>query len=62
MSDVTPKNILFLLNSNKSFTVLVRKCNSKMSALQSSKVNSVEEACAKCFVVHVLKSEIFQIT
>ena len=26
------------------------------------KVNSVEEACAKCFVVHILKFEILQIT
>ena len=26
------------------------------------KVNSVQEACAKCFVVHILKFEILQIT
>ena len=26
------------------------------------KVNSVEEACAKCFMVHISKFEIFQIT
>ena len=27
-----------------------------------SKVNSVQEACAKCFAVHILKFEILQIT
>ena len=26
------------------------------------KVNSVQEACAKCFAVHILKFEILQIT
>ena len=26
------------------------------------KINSVQEACAKCFVVHILKFEILQIT
>mgnify|MGYP001263156255 CR=1 FL=1 len=26
------------------------------------KVNSVQEACAKCFVVHILRFEILQIT
>jgi hypothetical protein len=28
----------------------------------SIKVNSVQEACAKCFAVHTLKFEILQIT
>ena len=28
----------------------------------SGKVNSVQEACAKCFAVHILKFEILQIT
>ena len=27
-----------------------------------SKVNSVQEACAKCFAVHLLKFEILQVT
>ena len=30
--------------------------------LFQSKVNSVQEACAECFAVHILKFEIFQIT
>ena len=29
---------------------------------KSSKVNSVQEACAKCFAVHILKFEILQTT
>ena len=28
----------------------------------TTKVNSVQEACTKCFAVHILKFEIFQIT
>ena len=30
--------------------------------IKSCKVNSVQEACAKCFLVHILKFEILQIT
>jgi hypothetical protein len=30
--------------------------------MKTSKVNSVQEACTKCFVVHTLKFEILQFT
>ena len=30
--------------------------------IEMGKVNSVQEACAKCFAVHFLKFEILQIT
>ena len=31
-------------------------------SLRNCKVNSVQEACAKCFGVHILRFEILQIT
>ena len=34
----------------------------KMPVTKFDKVNSVQEACAKCFAVHILKFEILQIT
>ena len=33
-----------------------------LTSLSLSKGNSVQEACAKCFAVHILEFEIFQIT
>ena len=33
-----------------------------VSDMKTSKVNSVQEACTKCFVVHTLKFEILQTT
>ena len=57
------------LNLPLFFIVIVKK-NSKWCLLFSTfsinaiffKVNSVQEACAKCFAVHILKFEILQIT
>ena len=44
---------------------LILKSTLNLSAnfrLDLSKVNSVQEACAKCSAVHILKFEILQIT
>ena len=36
--------------------------NHLVSMTMSGKVNSVQEACAKCFAVHISEFEILQIT
>ena len=46
--------ILYLWESNPY--------NTKKLPASHGKVNSVQEACANCFAVHILKFEIFQVT
>ena len=41
-----------------NFLIFRKQC----TMIWASKVNSVQEACAKCFLVHILKFEILQIT
>ena len=40
----------------------LREIFSENKYIACSKVNSMQEACAKCFAVHILKFEILQIT
>ena len=41
---------------------IVVNAKQQIKAESGAKVNSVQEACAECFAVHILKSEILQTT
>ena len=45
-----------------SYLLESRWNHSQQQLISKLKVNSVQEACAKCFVVHILKFEILQTT
>ena len=53
-------SLLWWSNHRKLRTEVGNQQNAKKN--RAFKVNSVQEACAKCFAVHILKFEILQIT